>query len=66
MSRLGQNQLLFSDVLNTRVCRTTKKTPFEIVFNQTPNNIGRFDFAAVPGGPIMEEDIAHLLKGEYD
>ena len=50
--------LLFLVALNTRVVSTTKKSPFMIVFGQTPNTLDKeFDESCVD-----EENIEHLLS----
>ena len=52
--------LLFLVALNTRVVSTTKKSPFMIVFGQTPNTL-EFDESCVD-----EENIEHLLSSKID
>ncbi|KAL5475273.1 hypothetical protein EMCRGX_G027353 [Ephydatia muelleri] len=47
--------------LNTQVCRTLKKSPYEVVFGQPPRTT---PFAELPKGKnpcIMEEDVADLI-----
>lgn len=48
--------------MNSRKCRTTGKTPFEVVFGQRPNNLEKVLF---PSGrsTVMEEDVAAFLGG---
>ena len=54
------------DNLNTQVCRTLKKSPYEVVFGQPPRTT---PFAELPKGKnpcIMEEDVADLIATGYD
>ena len=48
--------------MNTRVSTATKKTPFEIVFGQLPNNLNTFAYENIEG-IIQEEDMENMLPG---
>ncbi|KAL5481610.1 hypothetical protein EMCRGX_G021805 [Ephydatia muelleri] len=58
----GNHLLAYNlDDLNTQVCRTLKKSPYEVVFGQPPRTT---PFAELPKGKnpcIMEEDVADLI-----
>ena len=52
-----------TDNLNTQVCRTLKKSPYEVVFGQPPRLT---PLAELPEGAnhcIMEEDLADIITG---
>ena len=54
------------DNLNTQVCRTLEKSPYEVVFGQPPRTT---PFAELPKGKnpcIMEEDVADLIAPGYN
>ena len=54
--------LTHSDNLNTQLCHTLKKSPYEVVFGQPPRTT---PFAPKgKGSCIMEEEVADLVNGK--
>eukprot|EP00731_Ephydatia_muelleri_P017471 Em0010g569a len=47
--------------LNTQVCRTLKKCPYEVVFGQPPRTTPFAEFPKGKNPCIMEEDVADLI-----
>ena len=51
----------FIVALNTRTSQTTKKTPFEVVFGQHPNSLGRFSL-----DELHEDDMGDFIDTSGD
>ena len=58
--------LTHSDNLNTQLCRTLKKSPYEVVFGQPPRTTPFAELPKGKGSCIMEEEVADLLNGKHN
>ena len=57
---------MHADNLNTQVCRTLKKRPYEVVYGQPPRTT---PFAELPKGKgpcVMEEEVADIMDGKHN
>ena len=54
------------DNLNTQLCRTLKKSPYEVVFGQPPQTTPFAELPKGKGSCIMEEEVADLMNGKYN
>ena len=54
------------DNLNIQLCRTLKKSPYELVFVQPPRTTPFAELPKRKGSCIMEEEVADLMNGKYN
>ena len=60
------NHFLHLDNLNTQLCRTLKKSHYEVVFGQPPRTTPFAELPKGKGSCIMEEEVADLMNGTYN
>ena len=58
--------LTHSDNLNTQLCRTLKKSSYEVVFGQPPRTTPFAELPKGKGSCIMEEEVADLVNGKHN
>ena len=56
--------LKYADNLNTQVCRTLKKSPYEVVYGQPPRTTPFAELPEGKGSCVMEEEVADLIDGK--
>ena len=56
------NAIPLTDNLNTQICRSINKTPYEVVFGQPPRTTPFPELPATMPKCIMEEEVEDLLS----